>query len=280
MKISEAFDLYKKDYAFYKITGVRTLQTHDLVLRKIIAAVGDKDIADLNMDDIRNWVVSIMDGTRCKNTVRNDIVRLRAVLKYARLRGYKCMDAELIPIPKKDDVTRDFLTSEEVDKMIDCACNVRAKFVISLLYSSGIRLAEFLSLNIGDIENGRFQVIGKGNKARLCFTDQRTLNLMDEYLSTRTDDSPALVVSMLHKDRMTPTNVQMLVKNAAKAAGIHKHVTPHVLRHSFATNFIGNNGNIRYLSAMLGHTSVATTMIYTHVVDNDLQEQYKKYHTV
>ena len=164
--------------------------------------------------------------------------------------------------------------------MIDCACNVRAKFVISLLYSSGIRLAEFLSLNIGDIENGRFQVIGKGNKARLCFTDQRTLNLMDEYLSTRTDDSPALVVSMLHKDRMTPTNVQMLVKNAAKAAGIHKHVTPHVLRHSFATNFIGNNGNIRYLSAMLGHTSVATTMIYTHVVDNDLQEQYKKYHTV
>lgn len=85
---------------------------------------------------------------------------------------------------------------------------------------------------------------------------------------------------MLNKKRMTPTNVQMLVKNAAKAAGIHKHVTPHVLRHSFATNFIGNDGNIRYLSTMLGHASVATTMIYTHVVDNDLERQYKKYHTI
>ena len=103
---------------------------------------------------------------------------------------------------------------------------------------------------------------------------------MEEYLEERNDSSEALIVSKMYKQRMTPSNVQLVIKNTAERAGITKKVTPHILRHSFATNFLQNNGNIRYLSTMLGHANVSTTTIYTHVVDNDLRLQYLKFHTV
>lgn len=279
MKISEAFDLYKNSYIFFNVKAKRIMENHEYVKNRMIAILGDKEISELTIEDVQAWVASIIPG-RVLNTTRNDIMRLRMVLKYLKLRNYECINYELITVPRREAVTRDFLTANEVEMMIECACNIRAKFVISLLYSSGIRLAEFLSLDRESIQNKKFQVVGKGSKLRLCFTDDRTIELMKQYLATRDDNNPALVVSRLNKDRMTPTNVQALVKNAAKRAGINKHVTPHVLRHSFATNFIHNNGNIRYLSTLLGHNSVATTMIYTHVVDNELEEQYKKYHTV
>ena len=279
MKISEAFDLYKNNYMFYKSHSRRVLENHEYVKERLVASLGDKDIEELSLEDVQKWSSEILVG-RAWNTVRNDVVRLRSVLKYLDLNGVECLNPELIPVPKREEVTRDFLTSDEVEAMIDNACNIRAKFVISLLYSSGIRLSEFLSLNRDSIQDKRFQVVGKGQKTRLCFTDDRTIDLMHDYLDTRNDESEALVVSRVRKERMTPTNVQMLVKNAARMAGIKKHVTPHVLRHSFATNFIHNNGNIRYLSTMLGHTSVATTMIYTHVVDNDLEKQYRQFHTI
>lgn len=279
MKISEAFDLYKNNYMFYKSHSRRVLENHEYVKDRLIKSLGDMEVEELSLEDIQKWSSEILVG-RAWNTVRNDVVRLRSVLKYLDLNGVECVKPELIPVPKREEVTRDFLTSDEVEAMIDNACNIRSKFVISLLYSSGIRLSEFLSLNRDSIQDRKFQVVGKGQKLRLCFTDDRTIDLMNEYLSSRHDDSEALVVSRLSKERMTPTNVQMLVKNAARMAGIKKHVTPHVLRHSFATNFIHNNGNIRYLSTMLGHRSVSTTMIYTHVVDNDLEKQYRQFHTI
>ena len=279
MKISEAFDLYKNNYIFFKSHSRRVLENHEYVKDKIINCLGDKDIEKLSLQDVQRWSSNILVG-RAWNTVRNDVVRLRAVLKYIHLIGVNCLDPELIPVPKREEVTRDYLTADEVNSMIESACNIRAKFVISLLYSSGIRLSEFLSLNRDSIHNKKFQVVGKGQKTRLCFTDDRTIILMDKYLSKRNDDNEALVVSAQNKQRMTPTNVQALVKNAARAAGINKHVTTHVFRHSFATNFIQNNGNIRYLATILGHANVSTTMIYTHIVDNDLENQYKKYHTV
>ena len=279
MKISEAFDLYKNNYMFYKEHSKRIMEGHDYVKKRLVGVVGDKPISKLTLDDVQAWTTALLVG-RQWNTVRNDIIRLRVVLKYVSKRGEKCIDFDLIPVPKREEVTRDFLSAEEVEKMIENACNIRSKFVISLLYSSGIRLSEFLSLDISDIQDRRFQVIGKGGKARICFIDERTEELMHEYLSTRDDASNALVVSRTSKNRMTPTNVQLLVKNAARNAGIKKHVTPHVLRHSFATNFISNNGNIRYLSTLLGHSQVNTTMVYTHVVDNDLEAQYRQFHTV
>lgn len=279
LKLTEAFDMYRDDYILFRGQSQRIYETHEYAKRTLIAAIGDKPVEDFTVDDAKKWK-SYISKDRCSNTVRNDLIRLRAVFRYLRIRDIKCINPDLIPVPKRADTVPSFLTEEEVARMIDCAFSLRNKFIISLLYSSGIRLSEFISLNRGQIIDKRFSVVGKGGKARLCFIDDRTQDLMDRYLETRTDDSEALAISRVNKTRMTATNVQLLIKNSADRAGITKKVTPHTLRHSYATNFLKNNGNIRYLSQMLGHSSLDTTAIYTHVVDYDMQKQYEKYHTI
>jgi site-specific recombinase XerD len=258
--------------------AIRILETHEVCKRQLIQQLGDKDMAELTVADISSWVKEL-HKTRCLNTVRNYITRLRVVADYMALLGLPSIQARLIPIPKREATIPAFLTPSEVEAMIACSYNLRNAFTISLLYSSGIRLSELIQLNRNQINDRRFTIIGKGNKPRLCFIDKRTEQLMEQYLKTRTDRADALIISAVNKQRMTPTNVQLLIRNSAMRAGITKKVTPHTLRHSFATNFLRNNGNMRYLSTMLGHASLDTTMMYAHVVDNDLQKQYEKYHT-
>ena len=288
MKISEAFDVYKTEFMLIKGLSRRVLENNEYVKQRLIRSVGDKDINKLKLEDVSQFLEGIMtwrtpDGQikeRKPNTIRNDIMRLRSVLKYMNIRGEKCLNYELIPSPKPEQVTRPFLSADEVTRMIDNAYSLRNKVVISLLYSSGIRLSEMLQLDIDSIQNRKFTVVGKGNKERLCFIDERTEKLLAEYLDQRNDNCRALIISLSRKERMTPSNVQLLIRNSALRAGITKKVTPHVLRHSFATNFISNNGNIRVLSTLLGHSNVGTTMIYTHIVDNELETYYKAFHSV
>lgn len=288
MRISEAFDLYKNNFLIAKHYSRRVIESHDYAKSDLVSNIGDKKLSKFTLEDVGSWARelhtrTLPDGStkpRATNTVRSYMNRLRATIKYMDLIGEKCIDYQLIPVPKHEDVEIGFLYEDEVQAMIDNAFSLRNQFVISLLYSSGIRLSEFLSLNRDSIRDRTFNVIGKGGKNRLCFIDERTEKLMTKYLKTRKDDCEALVVSNVYKKRMTPTNVQLLIRNSAKRAGIERRVTPHMLRHSFATNFIRNNGNMRYLSRMLGHSDINTTMIYTHVVDNDLFKQYDKFHSI
>lgn len=286
MKLSEAFDTYGK-YMVLKGQSRRTVEHNDYVKRMMIEALGDISLRRLTIADIYKWKKSMTIGKlpngkkikRADNSLRCDLLRLRVMLKYMGTIGEKCLDYNLVPIPKRVDIERTFLYENEVSDMIDAAYSVRNKFIISLLYSSGIRLSEFISLDRNSIQHRCFNVVGKGGKLRLCFIDKRTEELMNEYLATRSDNCPALVVSNLYKQRMTASNVQLLVRNSAKRAGIDKPVTPHVFRHSFATNFIANNGGIKPLSELLGHKSLDTTSIYTHLVNNELAQQYERFHT-
>ena len=278
MRISEAFDLYKNNYILVRGQSRRTLENNDFVKRSFTTCIGDKHIRFLTIDDVAKWV-AVISVDRKPNSVRLYVTRVRVVLKYARMLGYKTINSDLIPVPKREDVTRTFLTPSEVTRMIEMAFDIRNKFIISLLYSSGIRVSELCSLNRDSIVDRQFMVVGKGKKARLCFIDERTERLMKAYLKTRKDRNDKLIVSHLYRTGVTKGTIELVVKNTAARAGIDKQVTPHILRHSFATNFIRNNGNIKYLSVMLGHASMDTTSIYTHVVDNDLKEQYKRFHS-
>lgn len=279
MLISEAFNLYREDYIRAKNQSKRTEEAHEACKRLFLSYIPDKPVKELTLLDIRRWREYMAKG-RQSNSVRLYIIRLRAVISYLNIRGIECLDVRLIPVPKREPTVPVYLTEAEVDAMIACAYNLRNAFIISLLYSSGIRLSELIALNQGQIIDRRFTVIGKGRKPRLCFIDERTERLMNMYLKSRQDHNSALIVSYENKERMTATNIQLLVRNSAARAGIDKKVTPHTLRHSFATNFLRNNGNMRYLSALLGHASLDTTMMYAHVVDYDLQKQYEKYHTI
>lgn len=279
MLISEAFDMYKSDFIRFKNQSRKTEENHEVCKKALLSFAGDLPLADLTFDIIRDWKNSL-EKSRSLNTVRNYVIRLRTVINYCNIKDIPCIKCSMIPVPKRDATVPVYLTPEEVTKMIDSACNVRSKFVISLLYSSGIRLSELISLNVGQIVDKRFTVIGKGRKPRLCFIDDRTEELMNEYLASRKDRDDALIVSYLHRKRMTASNLQLIIRNASSKAGINKKITPHTLRHSYATNFLVNNGNMRYLSAMLGHSSMDTTAMYAHVVDNDMEAQYRKYHSI
>lgn len=286
MKLSEAFDIYEK-YITIKGQSIRTIEHNRYVKKRMVETIGDIKLNKLTIDDIYKWKTSMSIGElpngrkvkRAQNSLRCDILRIRAMLKYMDIIGESCLNYQLIPVPKREDIQRTFLYENEVTAMIDNAYSLRNKFIISLLYSSGIRLSEFISLDRNSIQQRCFTVVGKGSKLRLCFIDERTEHLMNEYLKTRKDDCPALVVSNLYKQRMTASNVQLLIRNTAKRAGINKIVTPHVFRHSFATNFISNNGGIKPLSELLGHKSLDTTSIYTHIINNELSKQYEQFHT-
>lgn len=279
MLISEAFSTYETNFMILKGYGRRSIETYRHVSRSLIEIIGNKDIHELTLDDVYRWHKQASIRRR-SNTVRNDLSAVRQVLKWLTLQGVETLNYQMIPVPKREDTVTIFLTPAEVSRMITHASSIRNKLVVSLLYSSGIRVSELVSLDRGQIRNRSFTVIGKGKKSRLCFIDERTEDLMHEYLSTRKDSSSALIISNILKERVTPSTIQLIVKNTANRAGLTQHVTPHTLRHSFASDFTRNDGGARHLQKLLGHASLATTMMYSHVADNELQEKYQKYHTI
>lgn len=279
MKILEAFNSYINDVLWFQKRSESAIEHYQLYRNSLIKVVGNKDISDLNLEDIRNWEKELYKG-RCQNTVRSYVGGLRQVLKHAKVIGYDCIDSALVIMPQRVPKTVSYVTAEEVREMIKCSSNIRTKFIVSFLYASGVRLSEMISVNRGDIKDRQFTVIGKGKKERLCFIDERTEILMNEYLATRDDVNDALFISYKLKERVTPTNVQLIVRNAAKRAGLKKHITPHTFRHGHATNLIKNGADIRYVAQDLGHSNLANTMIYTHIEDPDLREKYEKCHTI
>jgi site-specific recombinase XerD len=280
MKISQAYLRYISEYLEIKGVDMNQITHYKASARLWTEIVGDKPLNRLTMADIAKYTQGLKTYGRRRglNTIAYYIKELRVVLRYWRLRGEETIDSEIIPIPKREPNTPSFLDKDSVNLMIRTAKRVRTKFVISLLYSSGLRVSELRQLNRDSIKDRQFTVIGKGKKERIGFIDARTERFMIKYLSSRKDSSEALLVTS-DGHRASVSTIQLIVKNAAKRAGIKKRVSPHTLRHSFATNFISNNGNIRHLALLMGHNSIQTTAIYTHIVDNDLRREYLAHHT-
>lgn len=280
MKMSEAIKRYEDEYL--QIKGVEKQQVfHYRALGRYWCEImGDTDISDIDLKLISKFKTEFATygRHRCNNTIHNYLCNLRMVLKYWKLRGEDVIDYTLIPTPRKDPVIPAFLTAEEVDKLIDSTDIIRTKFIISILYASGIRVSELVQLNRDTIKDGVFTVIGKGRKPRICFLDARSEFYMEKYLSKRKDRLEPLILT---KDgtRASASTIQLVIRNATERAGIHKKVSPHTLRHSFATNYVSNGGNIRHLADLLGHVSLNTTAHYTHVVNKDLFREYRAYHT-
>jgi len=240
-----------------------------------VAYFGDIDMSSLTFPMVRNWKQE-MDKSRSPETVRNYIVKLRVVLSYVQLH-HDCLDPNQIPIPKRMDKVPAFLTKEQVAQCINATQRIKNKAIVSFLYASGIRISELCSLNRDQLHDNTFTVVGKGGKARLCFIDQRTIELLNQYSMTRTDNLAALFLSDSGK-RITAGAVQDTFRTIRKQTGLEVH--PHTLRHSFATDLLTNNTNLYYVSKMLGHSSVQTTQQYLHVVDQDLRAIYAQHHTV
>ena len=279
MKLSEAFNMYINDNLYFQHRSKSVQQQYGFYRNSIVGFLSNKPIEKLTLDDIRDWEEYLLKD-RCQNTVKSYIGGLKQVLKYCQLRGVKSIEPSFLNVPARIPVTVSYVTKEEVRLMIATSDSIRTKLILSLLFASGCRLSEMLSLNRDSIQDRQFTVIVKGKKERLCFIDSRTEMYLKEYLATRDDDSEALLVSNIFKKRISPSTVQLIIKNAVKRAGItNKHITPHTFRHGHATNLIKNGADIRYVAQDLGHANLSTTMVYTHIEDPDMRAKYELCHS-
>ena len=280
MRISQAYSRYVKEYLIIKNVDMNQIIHYRSGSRLFVGIVGDLWLEEIDLEDIAKFTSGLKtyERNRSVNTIAGSIKQLRVVLRYWRLRGEDVMDSSIIPIPKREPNVPAYLTREEVSLMIRKSRSIRTKFVISLLYSSGVRVSELRSMNRDVIRDGMFTIIGKGKKPRICFIDKRTQDYMEKYLERRSDRSEALLVTAMG-NRASVSTIQLIVRNASLRANINKKVTPHTLRHSFATNYISNNGNIRHLAVLMGHNSIDTTSHYAHIIDNDLRREYDRHHS-
>jgi len=290
MLLSEAFELYRTDVILFKNQSPKTEENHLVCLKALFVFFGDVPIESLAFSMVRDWKTALAK-TRSDSTVRNYIIRLRVVLDFCNSRGVICLRAEQVPVPKRNDTVPEFITKEDVAKLIRAVSvpapgysrlnRLKNAAMIALLYASGIRVSELCGLNRADVkEDGTFTVVGKGGRARLCFMDERAAWLVNEYLVERSDNNTALFISAQNTRRITPGTVQGVFRLARKKAGFTAPIHPHTLRHSFATNLLRNNANIRYVQVMLGHASLETTQMYTHVIDEDLKAAYMRHHSI
>lgn len=278
LSVSEAFELYRSNYIVFKNQSRKTEENHLICGRSFALFTNNKEVTAITFGDVRDWKIEL-SKKRSQATVRNYIIKLRVVLAFLQKQGYPVLDPVTIPVPQRQDTVVSFMTSQEVARMIDVAPTLKCKAIISLFYGSGIRVSELIQLDKAHMVDNSFTIIGKGGKARLCFVDGRSEAYLSLYLATRTDNHPALFLSRIGT-RMAANNIQVSIRTVARQAGIDRHITPHTLRHSFATNFLKNNGNMRYLQEMLGHSSMETTAHYAHTTNFDLKRAYESHHSV
>lgn len=224
------------------------------------------------------------------------LIALRGFLKYLAKRGIKSLDPSLVDLPRAAKKQVTFLHFDEVSRLLseiptDTETGLRDRAIIELLFSGGLRVSELCNLNRDSINLARreFMVRGKGKKDRPIFIDQTTAEHIEEYLNARTDTLPALFLNNSSNQnipdtsgdfrRLSPRSIERIIEKYTRLAGITKHVTPHTLRHSFATDLLMNGADIRSVQSLLGHANIATTQIYTHITDPHLKEVHEKFHT-
>jgi len=229
--------------------------------------------------------------TMKRRTQNYYLIALRAFLKFLRKRGIQSLSPEIIELAKVPERSLDLISLTELNRLmmapdLKTLVGLRDRAILELLFSTGLRISELCGLVTDDLDLTRdeFSVRGKGDKVRVVFISEEAKTALKQYLKNRQDMDEALFIqygrkSKAMKDlRLSPRAVQRMLKVYAIKAGITRKVTPHVIRHSFATDLLSNGADLRSVQALLGHANIATTQIYTHVTDKHLAEIHKKFH--
>lgn len=236
-----------------------------------------------------------LPGTTLKKRTQNYyLIALRAFLKYLAREGVVTMSPEKIELAKTPERELDLISDQDLKRLLaapdgNTLTALRDRAILELFFSTGLRVSELCALPRDlDLARDEFSVRGKGEKVRVVFLSDTAKDALKAYLAKRTDVDDALFIhigrgkagSAKHKGslRITSRSVERSVKHYAIKAGISKKVTPHVLRHSFATDLLENGADLRSVQALLGHANITTTQIYTHVTDQRLRETYKQFH--
>lgn len=288
----------------------KTSENYEHYLNRFLDWSKISEPSEITDDLIRSFRVYLSrfedaKGNRLKKITQNYyIIAIRSFLKYLGKRDIKTLAAEKIEIGKASIKEVEFLEEEEVERILDVANggdfkSLRDRAILELLFSAGLRVSELTNINRDklDLKHGEFSVRGKGDKVRVVFVSDSAKKSLEKYLEKRRDIDPALFVQdeasqakfqskkgkakvkLQEKGlRLTPRTVQRIVKFYAAKAGIIKDVHPHTLRHSFATDLLMNGADIRSVQEMLGHASITTTQVYTHITNKQLKDVHQAFH--
>ena len=281
--------------------SAKTAENYRLYLERFIEFTEDVKVENISSEILRKYRLWL---NRYKNSSGDELstitqsyhlIALRGFLKYLSERDILSLPPDKIKLPKVSRKQVTFLHFDEVVRLLDAIDEsteegARDRAIIELFFSSGLRVSELVALDRGHINTKRreFMVRGKGQKDRPVFVSESAATKVDEYLSFRMDNLPPLFLSYSRNNtssrtgdyrRLGARSIQRMIAKYAKLAGITKHVSPHTMRHSFATDLLMNGADIRSVQTMLGHSSISTTQVYTHVTDEHLREIHGKFHS-
>ena len=278
----------------------KTAENYHLYMQRLVEFAGDIPVHKITSELVRKYRLWLNryenDAGEALSPITQSyhLIALRSFLAYCSKRDIETLTPEKIELPKVKRKQVSFLSSEETERLIETVeattpHGIRDRAILELLFSSGLRVSELVNLNRDHInlKRGEFMVRGKGQKDRPVFISPEASEWLASYLETRTDPAVPLFIrysgfktgdSQGESFRLTPRSIQRIVQHYAKLAGITKKVSPHTLRHSFATDLLMNGADLRSVQSMLGHSNISTTQVYTHVTDQHLREIHKKFH--
>ncbi len=281
--------------------SAKTAENYKLYLERFVEFTDNTQVGRITSETIRKYRLWL---NRYKNdnddelatiTQSYHLIALRGFLGYLSKRDIASLSPEKIELPKVSRKQVTFLHYDEVARLLDAIPldsedGLRDRAIIELLFSSGLRVSELVNLNRDHVNTRRreFMVRGKGQKDRPVFIGEAAAQRVEDYVTARIDNLPPLFLSYSRNNiastagdyrRLTARSIQRIVMKYARLAGITKHVSPHTMRHSFATDLLMNGADIRSVQSMLGHSNISTTQVYTHVTDEHLREVYEKFHS-
>lgn len=281
--------------------SAKTAENYRLYLERFVEFTDDTTVGDITSEMIRKYRLWLNryknndDDTLATITQSYHLIALRGFLGYLSQRDIESLAPNKIVLPKVNRKQVTFLHYDEVERLIagidiTSEAGLRDRAIVELLFSSGLRVSELINLNRDHVNTKRreFMVRGKGQKDRPVFISEAAAGWVDHYLDVRDDTLAPLFISYSKNvepstsgnfRRLTARSIQRMVSKYARLAGITKHVSPHTMRHSFATDLLMNGADIRSVQSMLGHSNISTTQVYTHVTDEHLREVYEKFHS-
>jgi site-specific recombinase XerD len=281
-----------------------TIRNYEAYLNKFAEFAEEKGVKSVHQIDlnlIKKWRLALHRRGLSAKTLNYYMIAIRSFLKYLAKIDTKSLAPEKIELAETPEREISFLEPEELRRLLEAytgknALELRNRTILEVLFSTGVRVSELTSLNRDQVnlERGEFSILGKGGKRRVVFLSGNATEWLQKYLKTRHDRDCALFVKSAKNavketgsqkieesgGRLTSRQVERIVQGAAKRAGIVKQVTPHTIRHSYATDLLRAGADLRSVQNLLGHASVSSTQIYTHITDKHLREVHKKYHNI
>lgn len=301
MYMSELINDYIEHLEVEGGRSANTAENYTLYLERFVEFTNDITVDKITTEVVRKYRLWLNryhnnnDDELATITQGYHLIALRGFLAYLSKRDIKSLSPDKIELPKVSRRQVTFLRFDEIERLLEQIdtsneTGLRDRAIIELLFSSGLRVSELVNLDIEHVNTKRreFMVRGKGQKDRPVFISENAAKRVNDYLKSRSDSLPALFINYSRNNetstsgdfrRLTPRSIQRIINKYTKMAGITKHVSPHTMRHSFATDLLMNGADIRSVQTMLGHSSISTTQVYTHVTDEHLREIHEKFHS-